>query len=335
MKIHLNHTRREMMSLIVLALSATSFIPTVASAQGKDAYPSKPITLVVPSEAGAATDITGRGLAQHLSKSLGKQVIVDNKPGASGAIGATSVARSAPDGYTLLVGPGTVMVVNPMVSKTQYDATRDFRAIGTLVGAELVFVTSPATGFKTLGDVIHYAKKNPGKLNYASTGSGSSFHLATELLQDAAGIDMLHVPYKGGASTETALISGDIGFMLANTAYALPHIRSGRMVPLAIASPGKSSELPNVPSASETVPGYDANTWVGLYAPAGTSDEVIAKLNAATNAYLRDPKEVASMRAKGLEPLPGSPADAARFQSQEQAKWGRVVSLVRAKGRLN
>lgn len=335
MKTYSKNTRRGAMNLIALVLSGVTFMPTLTSAQGKDAYPSKPITLVVPSEAGAATDITARGLAQYLSTTLGKQVIVDNRPGASGAIGATYVARSAPDGYTLLVGPGTVMVVNPMVSKTQYDATRDFRPVGLLVGAELVFVTSPVTGFKTLGDVIQYAKKNPGKLNYASTGAGSSFHLATELLQDAAGVEMLHVPYKGGSSTEMALISGDIGFMLANTAYALPHIRSGRMVPLAIASPGKSSELPNVPSASETVPGYEANTWNGLYAPAGTSDEIIAKLNAATNAYLRDPKEAASMRAKGLEPLPGSPADALRFQSQEQAKWGRVVSLVRSKGRLN
>lgn len=332
---HRKYIRRGMLSLVALAMSATSFLPTLASAQGKDAYPSKPITLVVPSEAGGAVDITARGLAQQLSMSLGKQVIVDNRPGASGAIGATYVARSAPDGYTLFVGPGTVMVVNPMVSKTQYDATRDFRAVGLLVSAELVFVTSQATGFKTLGDVVQYAKKNPGKLTYASNGQGSSFHLATELLQDMAGIEMLHVPYKGGASTETALLSGDIGFMLANTAYALPHIRSGRMVALAVASPEGSKQLPEVPAASKTVPGYEANTWVGLYAPAGTSDDVIAKLNAAVNVYLRDPKHASDMRAIGLEPLPGSPADAVRFQSQEQAKWGRVVSLVRAKGRLN
>jgi tripartite-type tricarboxylate transporter receptor subunit TctC len=239
------------------------------------------------------------------SETLGKQVVVDNRPGASGAIGASLVARSAPDGYTLLVGPGTVMVVNPMVSKTQYDATRDFRAVGLLVGAELVFVTTPATGFKTLGDVIRYARKNPGKLTYASTGQGSSFHLATELLQDAAGIELLHVPYKGGAATETAMFACDIGFMLANTAYALPHIRSGRMMPLAIASPGGSKELPDVPVASRTVPGYEANTWIGLYAPAGTSDEVIAKLNAAVNAYLRDPKHASDLRARGLELLPG------------------------------
>lgn len=335
MKFRRRYKWRRMLSLLALAMSATSSLPTLSIAQGKDAYPSKPITLVVPSEAGGAVDITARGLAQQLSMSLGKQVIVDNRPGASGAIGATYVARSAPDGYTLLVGPGTVMVVNPMVSKTRYDVARDFRAVGLLVSAELVFVTSQATGFKTLGDVIQYAKKNPGKLTYASNGQGSSFHLATELLQDMAGIDMLHVPYKGGASTETALLSGDIGFMLANTAYALPHIRSGRMVALAVASPEGSKQLPEVPAASKTVPGYEANTWVGLYAPAGTSDDVIAKLNTAVNAYLRDLKNASDMRAKGLEPLPGSPADAVRFQSQEQAKWGRVVALVRAKGRLN
>jgi len=327
--------RRTAMSLTALVVSALTIIPTLSQAQSKDAYPSRPITLVVPSEAGGATDIVARALAQHLSKSLGKETIVDNRPGASGAIGATYVARSAPDGYTLLVGPGTVMVVNPLVSKTQYDSTRDFRPVGLLVGAELVFVTNPATGFKTLGDAIQYAKNNPGKLNYASSGPGSSFHLATELLQDRTGIEMVHVPYKGGASTEMAMFSGDIDLMLANTAYVLNHIRAGRMVALAVASPGKSSELPDVPSASETVPGYETNTWVGLYAPAGTSDEIIAKLNASINAYLRDPKEAASMRAKGLDPLPGTPADAVSFQNQERDKWGRVVSLVRAKGRLN
>ncbi|MCK1513210.1 tripartite tricarboxylate transporter substrate binding protein [Bradyrhizobium sp. 190] len=327
--------RRGAMNLMALVLCAMTFVPTPASAQNKDAYPTRLITLVVPSEAGGAVDITARSLAQHLSKTLGKSVIVENRSGASGAIGATYVARSAPDGYTLLVGPGTVMVVNPMVSKTQYDATRDFRAAGLLVSAELVFVTSPATGFKTLDDVIQYAKKNPGKLTYASNGPGSSFHLATELLLNMVGIDLLHVPYRGGASTATAMLAGDIGIMLANTAYVLPYIRSGSMVALAIASPGQSSELPDVPAASKTVPGYEANTWIGLYAPAGTSDEVIAKLNAEMNTYLRDPKGAAEMRAKGLEPLSGSPEDAVRFQSQEQEKWGRVVSLVRAKGQLN
>ena len=312
-----------------------SLVAPLASAQDKDAFPSKQISVVVPMSPGGATDVVARIFAQKTTQALGQPTVVLNKPGATGAIGATYVARAAPDGYTLLVGPGTVMIVNPLVTKSPYDVARDFRPVGLLARAETIFVTNNKTGFKTLGDVIQYAKKNPGKLAYGSAGQGSSFHLAIEHLQSATGIELLQVPYKGAAPAETALISGEIGLMITNTVSALPHIRSGRLVPLAIASSDQSRELPNVPRASDTVPGYVIDTWVGLYAPIATSDAVIARLSAATNAFLRAPENAEAMRALGLEPAPGSPEDALRYQNQEMAMWARIVAAAKAKGRLD
>lgn len=329
-----NIMRRDLLQLGALLLAST-LAPTIASAQNKEAFPSKPFSVVVPMSPGGATDVVARIFAQQLSQSLGQPAIVENRAGATGSIGALQVARAAADGHTLLVGPSSVMVVNPLVTKSQYNASRDFRPIGLLARAETVIVTNRATGFKTLDDVIQYAKTNPGKLAYGSNGQGGAFHLAGEFLQLAAGIDLLHVPYKGAAPAEAGLIGGETGLMITNTVSVLPHIRTGRLVALAVASPGRSRELPNVPPASETVPGYVVDTWVGLYAPAATTDAVIARLNAATNAFLRRPENAEAMRSRGLEPVPGSPDDAQRFQNQETAMWEKVVAAAKAKGRLD
>lgn len=325
---------RSAIVLMTLVLSMT-LMPLRADAQTNEAYPSKAITLVVPSQPGGTADPVARELAQHLSKEFGKPVVVENRPGASGAIGATHVAHAAPDGYTLLIGPVTTMVANPLVTETRYQVERDFRPVGLLIDAELVLVTTPSTGFKTLGDVIQYAKKNPGKLAYGSNGRGASHHLAMEYLQSLAGVELLHVPYQSGAAAEMAMLGGQIQVMIGNTSYVRPHIRSGRMVGLAVASAERSKALPDLPLSSATVAGYQLTTWVGLYAPAGTSDEIVAKLNAATNAFLRDPQNAEALRSKGLEPRPGSPADFLKFQTEEQKKWGKIVSFARAKGRLN
>jgi tripartite-type tricarboxylate transporter receptor subunit TctC len=326
--------RRALLQLGAALVTASMMAP-LASAQGTTAFPSKPISVVVPMSPGGATDVVARIFAQQLSQALGQPALVENKPGATGAIGATHVARAAADGHTLLVGPSSVMVVNPLVTKAPYDVARDFRPVGLLARAETIIVTNPASGFKTLNDVIQYAKKNPGKLAFGSNGQGGAFHLAGEFLQLAAGIELLHVPYKGAAPAETALMSGEIGLMVTNTVSVLPHIRSGRLVPLAIASPGRSRELPNVPHASDTVPGYVVDTWVGLYAPAGTSDAAITRLSGVTNAFLRAPENIEAMRARGLEPVPGTPEDAVKFQNQEMAMWTRVVTEAKAKGRLD
>jgi tripartite-type tricarboxylate transporter receptor subunit TctC len=310
-------------------------VPNMASAQSQATFPSKPFSVVVPMSPGGATDVVARIFAQQLSQALGQPAVVENRAGGTGSIGAMQVARAAADGHTLLVGPSSVMVVNPLVSKSQYDVARDFRPVGLLARAETIIVTNAGTGFKTLDDVIQYAKKNPGKLAYASNGLGGAFHLAGEYLQMVAGIDLLHVPYKGAAPAEVGLIAGETGLMISNTVSVLPHIRTGRLVALAVASPGRSRELPNLPPASETLPGYVVDTWVGLYAPVGTSDAAIAKLNAATNAFLRNPENAQAMRSRGLEPLPGSPEDALRFQNQETATWAKVVAAAKAKGRLD
>lgn len=333
--IRTKNTRRCALLQIGALLTATTLISTVACAQNKGVFQSKLFSIVVPMSPGGATDVVARMFAQELSQSLGQPAIVENRAGATGSIAAIQVARAAADGHTLLVGPSSVMVVSPLMTKSQYDVSRDFRPIGLLARAETVIVTNRATGFKTVDDVIQYAKKNPGKLAYGSNGQGGAFHLAGEFLQLAAGIDLLHVPYKGAAPAEAALIGGETGLMITNTVSVLPHIRTGRLVALAVASPGRSRELPSVPPASETVPGYVIDTWVGLYAPAATSDAVIVKLNSVTNAFLRNPLNAEAMRTRGLEPAPGSPDDAQRFQNQEMAMWSKVIAAAKAKGRLD
>lgn len=316
--------------LFALALAACA-TPALANA---DAFPSKSIAVVVPMSPGGATDVLARLLAQHLTQALGQPVVVENKPGATGSIGAQHVARADPEGYTLLLAPSSVAVVNPLVSKVPYDFEHDFRPVGLLAHAETVLVASSASGLKSLDDVIRYAKQNPGKLKFGSNGQGGALHLGAEFLQQAAGIELTHIPYKGASQAETALASGEIDLMVTNTISAMPHIRAGRLVALAIASPGSSRELPQVPSASATLPGYAVDTWLGLYAPARTPDAVIARLNAATNAFLGEAATQEALRNRGFEPAPGTPAAALQFQRGEAAMWEKVVTQAKARGSL-
>jgi tripartite-type tricarboxylate transporter receptor subunit TctC len=314
-------------------LAAMALFASAAHAQ--EAFPTKPLSVVVPMAPGGSTDYLARTVAQHLSEALGKPVVVDNKAGATGAIGTSFVARAPADGHTLLVAPSSVIVVNPLVSKVSYDTVRDLKPIGLLAKVEVIVVAAKETGFKTLADMIEYAKKHPGKLTYGSNGQGSAFHLAGEMLALQAGVEMLHVPYKGASLAEAALLSNEIDIMVTNTISAMPYIKSGKVVPLAIASSsGKSRELPEVPLATETLRGYTADTWLALYAPAATSDAVVDKLNAAVNDYLRDPQQAAALRSRGMEPAPGTADDLQRYQAQELATWTKVAKALKAAGRL-
>ncbi|MDP1837508.1 MAG: tripartite tricarboxylate transporter substrate binding protein [Reyranella sp.] len=316
-----------------VGVAALALLAPAVHAQ--EAFPTKPLSVVVPMAPGGSTDYLARTVAQQLSETLGKPVVVDNKAGATGAIGTSFVAKAAPDGHTLLVAPSSVVVVNPLISKVPYDVARDFKPVGLLAKVEVIVVAAKDKGFKTLADMIAYAKKNPGKLTYGSNGQGSAFHLAGEMLALQAGIELLHVPYKGASLAEAALLSNEIDIMVTNTISAMPYIKSGKIVPLAIASSsGKSRELPDVPLATETLPGYTADTWLALYAPAGTSDAVVDKLNAAVNAYLRDPQQAAALRSRGMEPSPGTAQDLQRYQAQELAMWTKVANALKAAGRL-
>lgn len=315
-------------SLAAIALPA-------AAPDAQETFPTKPLSVVVPMAPGGSTDYLARTVAQYLSEALGKPVVVDNKAGATGAIGTSFVAKAPADGHTLLVAPSSVVVVNPLVSKVSYDIVRDLRPIGLLAKVEVVVVAAKETGFKSLVDMIDYAKKHPGKLTYGSNGQGSAFHLAGEMLGLMAGVEMLHVPYKGASLAEAALLSNEINIMVTNTISAMPYIKSGKVVPLAIASSsGKSRELPEVPLAAETLPGYTADTWLALYAPAATGDAVVERLNSAVNAYLRDPQHVAALRSRGMEPAPGTPGELQDYQARELAMWTKVATALKAAGRL-
>lgn len=316
--------------VVALAIGAAT-----TEVRSDEAYPSRVIKIIAPFPAGGATDIAGRLLAHRMSQSLGQSVIVENRVGAAGAIGMVAGAQAAADGYTLLIGASTAVVVNPHVTKVPYDVARDYRPISLIMKAETLIVANPSKGLKSLKDVAAYAKANPGKLTYGSAGAGSAFHLAMAYFQVNANIDMLHVPYKGGAPAEQALIAGEIDLLVVNTVSALPHIESGRMVPIALLSSAKSQVFPTLPAASDFLPGYVFDTWLGLYVPAKTSDTIVRRLNAATVEALKDPKLVQDFRSKGMEPVPGSSEELMTYAAAESARWAQAAAAAKAKGWLD
>jgi tripartite-type tricarboxylate transporter receptor subunit TctC len=303
-------------------------------AQPSGVFPERAITIVAPMAAGGSTDVVARLLAKSLTDALRQPALVENKPGATGAIGTMFVARAAPDGHTLLLAPGSVAVVNPLVAKVGYDFARDFRPVGLLAMVETVLVASRRSGLTSVAEVVERAKAHPGKLTFGSNGEGGSFHLAGELLALAADVELLHVPYKGAAPAETALVTGEIDLLVTNTVSVMHHIRSGAIVPLAVISSSPSRELPAVPRGEAVLRGFTVDTWLGLYAPSATATATVAKLNEALNAFLRNRDVANDMLSRGLEPAPGSTDDALRFQQSETVKWSRVVDTLRAKKRL-
>ncbi len=324
--------RRRVLARIAATASASMAGGLMAQQSGD--FPTGPITMVAPMAAGGSTDYAARLFARKLSDALGKPALVENKPGASGAIGAVFVARAPADGHTLLVAPSTVAVVNPLVTSVPYDINRDFRPIGMLARVETVLVASKRSGFASIADMVRHAKANPGKLTYGSNGQGSALHLAGEFLAQLAGVELLHVPYKGASLAETALLAGEIDLLVTNTVSVIQHVRAQTVVPLALLSSSPSQQLPQLQRGSQALPGYVVDTWVAVYAPKGTSETAVSKLNRALNTFLSDRENAAEMVSRGLEPAPGSPEDAQRFVDAETAKWTKVVTSMKAGKRL-
>lgn len=316
--------------ILVLVLAHVSG----SQAEAQETYPSRVIKFVAPFPAGGATDLVGRVLAQRMSQSLGQPIIVENKAGATGAIGALAVAQALADGYTAFIGPSTAVVINPHVSPVPYDMDRDFRPVGLIMKAETLIVAHPSRGFKSLADVAAYARAHPGKLTFGSFGPGSSGHLVMAHLQSVADIELLHVPYKGAAPAELALVAGEIDLLVVNTVSSLPHIEAGKMTPITLISSAKSQIFPNLAKAAELFPDFIFDTWVGLYVPAKTSETIVNRLNAAMVEVLKEPNLVADLRSRGIEPAPGSPADLVAFQAFESARWARAAASAKARGRL-
>jgi tripartite-type tricarboxylate transporter receptor subunit TctC len=296
-------------------------------------FPSKPIRIVVPFPAGGTTDILARAVAQKLTDTLGQTVVVDNRPGAAGNIGAELVAKSPPDGYTLLMGTvGTHAINASLYAKMPYDHVKDFAPVILVAGVPNVLVVHPSVPANNVQELIAYIKANPGKVNFASSGSGTSIHLAGELFKTMAGLSMTHVPYKGSAPAVTDLIGGQVQLMFDNLPSALPQIKAGKLRALAVTSAQRASALPDVPTVAEAgLPGFDATSWFGLLAPAGTPKDVVAKLNAEVAKWLASTEAREKLAAQGAIAAGQSPEDFTRHIAAETAKWQKVVKESGAK----
>ena len=323
---HSHATRRFALGSIASAvvLGAGLLVGTSALAQ---AYPTTPVTIIVPFAAGGTTDILARIIGQALTAELGQSVVVDNRAGAGGNIGGQAAAKATPDGHTLFMGTvGTHAINASLYKKMPFDPVKDFAPLTRVANVPNLLVANPAQPYKSVKDLIAYAKANPGKVNFGSSGNGSSIHLSGELFKSLAKVDMQHVPYKGSAPAVTDLLGNQIGIMFDNMPSAIQHVRSGSLVPLAVTTAKRSPELPNVPTIAEAgVPGYEATSWFGMFAPAGTPAPVLAKLNAAIVKVLAQPDVKKKINEQGAEVYSETPEQFAAFIQAESVKWGKVV----------
>ena len=320
-------TRRRSLQAIAAASIAALGVLASPVTQAQGGFPNKPITIIVPFSAGGTTDILARIMSQGLTAELGQPVVVDNKPGAGGNIGAALAAKAQADGYTLFMGTvGTHAINQTLYKKLPYDPVQDFVPLTRVATVPNLLVANPSQPFKTVKELIAYAKANPGKVTYGSPGAGASPHVSGELFRSMTGTDLLHVPYKGSAPAMTDLLGNQIAIMFDNLPSAIQHVRSGKLRPIAITTAKRSPELPDVPTIAEAgVPGYEATSWFGLWAPAKTPADVQAKLYAAIVKVLKDPAVVKKITDQGGDVAIDTQAGFAAYIKAESAKWGKVV----------
>lgn len=311
-----------MNKLSVLLLLPFALVLPVAAQQ----YPAKPVRIVVPFPPGGPTDIVARLMAPKMAEAMGQQILIDNRGGAGGAIGTEQVAKSAPDGYVLIMGTiGGLAVAKSLNPKLGYDTLRDLAPITQSVTVTSIMVTHPSVPAKNVRELLALAKKGSGKLNYASSGNGTITHLAGELFKLMGKIDITHVPYKGGAPALVALVSGEVDMSYENSLIITPHIKSGKVKGLAVTGAKRSALLPELPTIAETLPGYSASGWYGLLAPAATPKPVIARLHTEAVKALRAPDVVEKLSGQGAEPVASSPEEFATFIRSETDKWAKLV----------
>ncbi|PWK36930.1 Bug family tripartite tricarboxylate transporter substrate binding protein [Cupriavidus plantarum] len=310
-----------------LTLVAASLLLAAGAAHAQDgAYPNRPITLVVSAAAGGTTDIAARMISEPLSKALGQPVVVDNRPGGNGGIAASVVQRSKADGYTMLLQYSGFHVITPLLTKTSWDPVKDFMPVANVLSAPQVLVVRPSLPVKSLKELVAYAKANPNKLNYASSGNGSLQHVSTELLNQMAGIQITHVPYKGTGPAMTDLLGGSVDLTITTPPPLMGHIAAGKLRPLVVTSKERLPSLKDVPSAAEAgYPDLDVSSWFAMYAPAGTPKPVIDKLTGEIDKIMKTEAFRKKAEELGAEAKYMNPQQLDQYQKAELARWGKVI----------
>jgi tripartite-type tricarboxylate transporter receptor subunit TctC len=297
-----------------------------SGAQAEAAYPNRPIRLIVPYPPGGSVDFTAREIAQKLNEALKVQVVIDNRGGAGSTLGHDLGAKASPDGYTLLVGTSAGLVVSPALgTKVPYDSLKDYAPIGLAVYAPFILTLNGAVPANTTKEFIELAKANPGKLNFCSPGTGTPNHLGGELLKSMAGINIVHVPYKGGGPALTDLISGQMQMMFSGTPQTIPHVKTGRLKAIAIGHPTRIKALPEVPPVADTLPGFNNTSWYGLLAPAGTPKAIVVKLNAELNKAFGSPELGQRLLGQGVEAATTTPEGFQAMIASELVRWRKVI----------
>ena len=323
---HLRAVRRR---LVIPQAVLITFLPPLFAGIGASHaqnYPSRPIRLIVPFPPGGANDILARILGQKLTETLGENVLVDNRAGASGIIGTELVAKAAPDGYTLLMTPNTIAIQPSLYEKMPFDAVKDFAPISLVALVPNILIVTKTLPVSSVRELIALARRNPGQVHFGSAGIGGSVHLAGELFKSMAKIDIVHVPYKGGGPALIDLIGGQIEMLFPDALASSPYLKSGRVKPLAVTSGKRLSALPELPTIAESgVPGYDSVGWYGVLAPAGTSPQIVQSLSTAIGNALRSQDVKAKLSAQAAEPVGGTPAEFGAHIASEAKKWAKVI----------
>jgi tripartite-type tricarboxylate transporter receptor subunit TctC len=298
----------------------------LAGAAAAQSYPTRPVRIVIPLSPGGTTDIPGRLIAPKLSEVLGENFFIENKPGAGGTIGADYVAKSRPDGYTLLLTATPHVITGNLYKSLPYRTLEDFSPVIRIASGPYVLVVHPSLGVSSIRELIASAKKNPGKIDYASSGNGSAQHLVGALFTHMAGIELTHVPYKGSGPAQNDLVAGVVKVGFVGTPIAIPHVKNGRLKALGVTTAKRSPQMPDVPTLAEAgVPGYEALIWVGLLAPAGTPHDIVARLNTEIAKLLGNPDLQKQLSASGVDATPTTPEGFGAYLKSEFEKWGKVV----------
>ena len=290
-------------------------------------YPSKPVRLIVPFPAGGATDLFARTLSQKLGEKLGASLVVENRPGAGGTLGSDLAAKASPDGYTLLLSTSSTHSIGPNLNpRMPYDAVRDFTPISQVGNAPSIMLVPNSSPAKTVKEWIEHAKKNPGRLNYASSGNGTIVQLSAELFKAQADVFVVHIPYKGTALAIPDLVSGKVDVLFDSLPTGMPHVRDGRLRALGVTSLKATPLAPGVPAIADVLPGYESNTWFGLFGPKDLPADVVSRVNAAANQVLKDPEVLDKLQRFGIEPVGGTPAQFTTMLASESAKWKKIIT---------